>query len=117
MYSVGPSKAAFQAVCCRPEGAEEGLGSTEKDVRKTHVNFTLPEVQWNELAYIHDIETTLFYKNSVVHAGKFTCSLYRARAACGENVGRGENFRAVTKVKKGKIREGINVGAGNVCTD
>jgi hypothetical protein len=74
-------------------------------------------MQWNELAYIREIETALFYKNSVVHVGKFTCSLYTARAACGKNVGRAENARAVRKVKKGKIKGGINVGGENVCTD
>jgi hypothetical protein len=55
VYSVGPSKAAFQAVCCRPEGAEDGLGSAEKDVQKTHVNFAVAEEQWNKLAYIREI--------------------------------------------------------------
>jgi hypothetical protein len=35
---------------------------------------------------------------------------------CGKNVGRGENVRAVRKVKKGKFRGGINVGGGKVCT-
>lgn len=86
-------------------------------MRKIHVHFALPEVEWNELAYIREIETTLFYKNLVVHAGKFRCSLYTARAGCGKNVGRVQNVRAVMKVKKGKIREGINVGGVNVCTD
>jgi hypothetical protein len=42
------------------------------------------------------------------------CILYTARAACGKNAGRRENIRAVRKVKKGKMREGINVGGGNV---
>ena len=79
-------------------------------MRKTHVNFGLAEVQWNKVAYIREIDTTLFYKNRVVHAGKFTCFLYAARAACGKNAGRRENVRAVRKFKKGKIREGINVG-------
>jgi len=53
----------------------------------------------------------------VLHAGKFRCSFYTAKAGCGKNVERVQNIRAVRKFKKGKIREGINVGGGNVCTE
>lgn len=116
MYSVGPSKAALQAVCCRPEDAEDGLGSVEKDVRKIHVNFALAEVQWNKLAYICEINNTLFYKVAWLMLGNLHAVLY-SEGFCGKNVGRGENVRAVRKVKKGKIREGTNMGGGNLCTD
>jgi len=39
------------------------------------------------------------------------------RLVVGINVERVQNIRAVRKVKRGKIREVINVEGGNVCTD
>ena len=94
VYSFGPSKTALQAACCRLEGAEDGLGSTKNDVQKILVNFALPEVQWNELTYIREIETTLFYKNRVVHAGKFRHSLYTAKVGCGNKRRKGSKHQS-----------------------
>jgi hypothetical protein len=110
------AKQHFRVLCCRPEGAEDGLGSTEKNVRKIQVNFALAEVQWNKLAYIREIKNMLFYKVAWLMLGNSHAVLY-SEGCSGKNVGRGENVRAVRKVKKGKFREGTNVGGGNLCTD
>jgi hypothetical protein len=89
----------------------------QRNVRKIHVKFALAEMQWNKLAYICKIKNTLFYKVAWLMLGNLHAVLYSEGFCVGKkNVGRGENVRAVRKVKKRKIRGGINVAGGNVCT-